>query len=332
MKILVTGGAGFIGSHLVERLVDDGHEVTVIDCSQENIENNLHQVKDKIKIIKASITDKFATNGEQDVIVHLAAIADIVPSIQDPLTYYHHNVTGTLNVLQSARTLKVKKFIYAASGSCYGDKAPVPTTEDAPINPKYPYALTKWMGEEAALHWHKVYGLPVTSLRFFNVYGPRSRTTGAYGAVFGVFLAQKANKKPYTIVGNGHQSRDFTYVSDAVEGIVRAISASAEGKVYNIASGHHISINYLVDLLDSSENGRIHLPKRPGEPDITLASISRAIKDLQYNPRVSFVNGVKKMLENIGLWVKAPVWDEIKIKDATKDWFKYLGDKNARQL
>lgn len=277
MNIVVTGGAGFIGSHLVDRLLADNHQVTVIDKSQENIDrnlkhikiNNLSHEKDHIKVICADITKHSITEffDKADACVHLAALADIVPSIEDPLAYHRTNVDGTVNVLEAARHAKVKKFIYAASGSCYGNRPTVPTQETSSINPQYPYALTKYIGEQYAMHWNKVYKLPVISLRFFNVYGPRSRTTGAYGAVFGVFLAQKLAKKPFTIVGSGSQSRDFIYVTDAVDAIVAAIHSDKSAETYNIGSGQHSSINNLVNLIGPNQQ-KVYIPWRPGEPDV----------------------------------------------------------------
>lgn len=321
MKVLVSGGAGFIGSHLVERLVKDGHEVTVIDISKENIERNLKGVN--CKIINRDINTRGPMPNSIDWIVHLAALADIVPSIEEPVKYHDTNVSGTLCMLEHAQEWGVKKFIYAASGSCYGNRPPVPTTEVAPMNPQYPYALTKMIGEQYALHWNKVYKVPVTSLRFFNVYGPRSRTTGAYGAVFGVFLAQKLKGKPYTVVGTGSQTRDFLYVSDAVNAICLALDKGKEGEVYNIGSGQTTSIRNLVNHLGGEKVE--YIPDRPGEPTCTLAYIAKAQKDLGFQPKVSFAEGVKNMLENIDYWKDAPVWDRKSIEKATKDWFKYLG-------
>ena len=323
MKILVTGGAGFIGSHLVEKLLKDGHEVTVIDISWVNIENNLN-AHSNLKIINAdvnNINDTKYDHLDGDYVVHLAALADIVPSIENPTEYHRANVDGTQAILEWSRKRGVKKFIYAASGSCYGDKPPVPTKESDPINCKYPYALTKWMGEQYALHYQKVYGLPVISLRLFNVYGPRSRTTGAYGAVFGVFLAQKLADKPYTVVGSGSQSRDFIYVSDVVDLMVTALMSDKQGEVYNVGSGGHTSINNLVNLLGRI-NGVDHLPDRPGEPNITLAWIAKAQEHFRFTTKVDFKTGVQKMLDNIEYWKDAPVWTRGSIAEATKTWFE----------
>ena len=202
-------------------LFSQKYSVTVLDNFSTGRKQNLDGFSEKIKVVECDLSksgdweDLFI---DADVVVHLASLADIVPSIQSPREYYDSNVTATLNVLQASREAEVGKFVYASS-SCYGIPDQYPTTEDAPICPQYPYALTKRLGEEMALHWEQVYDVPVISLRFFNVYGPRSRTSGTYGAVFGVFLAQKLAGKPFTVVGDGSQTRDFTYVSDVAEAI-----------------------------------------------------------------------------------------------------------------
>ena len=224
MKSIVTGGAGFIGSHLCEKLVKLGHSVTVIDNFKVGRKSNLSNIKNKIKIFQRDISNFNSINNlfkNIDNVFHLAALADIVPSIESPNEYYKTNVTGTYNVLKLSTENKVKRFIYSASSSCYGIPTEYPTSETANIDPQYPYALTKRLGEELVLHFSKVYKLNASSLRFFNVYGPRARTSGTYGAVFGVFLAQKIANKPFTVVGNGKQTRDFTFVSDVVEAIVQ---------------------------------------------------------------------------------------------------------------
>jgi UDP-glucose 4-epimerase len=247
-----------------------------------------------------------------------------VPSIQQPLAYHRANVDGTISVLEAARRAGVKRFIYAASSSCYGIPDRFSTPEDAPIRPQYPYALTKWIGEQIALHWCQVYGLPVVSLRLFNVYGPRSRTSGTYGAVFGVFLAQKLAGQPFTVVGDGRQTRDFTYVTDVARAFVMAAQSDVKGTVMNVGSGNHYSVNRLVELLGGDV---VHIPKRPGEPDCTFADTARIERLLGWHPQVSFEMGVASMLEQIDSWREAPVWSPQSIEAATRDWFQYLGAK-----
>jgi len=327
MRTLVTGGAGFIGSHLVEELLSQGHEVIVLDnFSTGRIENIKHIKNRNFKLVNTDICEREALSPhfkDVDWVFHLAALADIVPSIKHPERYHAANVDGTINVLEESRINKIKKFIYAASSSCYGIPAVYPTPETAPIKPEYPYAVTKYIGEAYAMYWHKIYKLPVVSLRLFNVYGPRARTSGTYGAVFGVFLAQKINGKPFTVVGDGNQSRDFTFVSDVVGAFVVAAESDLSCEIFNIGSGGHYSIKKLVSLLKGDV---VYIPKRPGEPDCTYADISKIRKMLGWKPEVSFEEGVKIMLENINYWKDAPLWDTNSISKATKEWFYYLSD------
>jgi UDP-glucose 4-epimerase len=215
----------------------------------------------------------------------------------------------------------VKRFLYAASSSSYGIPATFPTPESAPIQPKYPYALTKYMGEELVLHWAVLYGLPAISLRLFNVYGPRSRTTGAYGAVFGVFLAQKLNGRPFTVVGDGSQTRDFTYVTDIAAAFLCAAKSEVSGEALNVGSGRHVSINRLVELLGGEVE---YIPSRPGEPDCTFGDVARIRRLLGWQARISFEEGVSRMVSNIADWRDAPVWNPAKIGEATEAWFRYL--------
>ena len=213
MKCLVTGGAGFIGSNLVDRLVKLGHQVIVLDNLSTGRLSNLLQVKNKIEFVNVDVTNSENSIGQYfndvDWVFHLAGLADIVPSIKNPNSYFQTNVKGTLNILEASKKTKIKKLIYAASASCYGIPDKYPTDEKSKIDPQYPYALTKFLGEQLVIHWAKVYHMPNISLRFFNAYGPRSRTTGAYGAVFGVFLAQKLAEKPLTIVGERKTNKRF---------------------------------------------------------------------------------------------------------------------------
>ena len=236
------------------------------------------------------------------------------------MDYLSTNVMGTVRVLECARHAGVRKFVYAASSSCYG-LAAVPTREDAPIACEHPYALSKYKGEEAVLHWSRAYKLPVNSIRIFNAYGTRSKTSGAYGAVFGVFLAQKLAGKPFTVVGDGTQTRDFTFVSDVVSAFISAAKSDISGVSMNVGSGHTYSVNRLIELLGGD---KIYIPKRPGEPDCTFADMSRIKELLHWSPRVSLEDGVGIMLRNIDYWREAPVWNPETIAVATEDWFKYL--------
>ncbi len=323
-KYLITGGAGFIGSHLVDKLIEKGDEIVVIDNFSTGRSQNLDHVTDKIKLIECDISKlgHWQNSFENiDCVFHLAALADIVPSIENPEKYYRSNVNGTFNVLEACRKHRVKKVIYSASSSCYGIPNDYPTKETAEIRTQYPYALTKYLGEQLVIHWCRVYGVPAVSLRFFNVYGPRSRTSGTYGAVFGVFLAQKLAGKPFTVVGDGTQTRDFTYVSDIVDAIIKAAESNVKGEIINIGSDNTYSVNRLVELLGGDV---MHIPKRPGEPDCTWADITKAKQLLSWKPRVNLEEGIGILMDNIDYWREAPVWDEKSIAKATKKWFEYL--------
>ncbi len=331
MVSLVTGGCGFIGSHMVDRLLAEGHRVRVIDnCTTGRMENLDHQKNNPdLTIYNADIRDKASIEPifkDVDYIFHFAALADIVPSIQSPGEYYSSNVLGTYNVVECARNGNIKKLVYAASSSCYGIPEEYPTKETAEIRPQYPYALTKRLGEETVLHWGHVYGLPVVTLRLFNVYGTRSRTSGTYGAVFGVFLAQKLAGKPYTIVGDGRQTRDFTYVTDVADAFYMAAVSDVVQDTFNVGSGGTYSINQLCKLLEGEV---VYIPKRPGEPDCTFADTEKIRQMLGWEAKVSFEEGVEKILAHIEYWRQAPVWTPDSINVATEDWFKYLGNNEA---
>lgn len=327
MKALVTGGAGFIGSHLVDALLLMGHEVVVLDNFSTGRPENLEHVKNRVRVIQCDLGipgDWYDTLEGVDWVFHLAALADIVPSIQYPEAYFRSNVDGTFNVLQACNKYEVKRFIYAASSSCYGIPDSYPTTESADIRPQYPYALTKRIGEELVMHWAQVYKMPAISLRFFNVFGPRSRTSGTYGAVFGVFLAQKLANQPFTVVGDGNQTRDFTFVTDIVSALIATAKSDKHGVIYNVGSGSTNSVNRLVQLL---EGEKVYIPKRPGEPDCTFADISKIKREIGWIPKVSFEEGVVKILKHIEYWRNAPVWTRESIESATSDWFRYLSDQ-----
>ena len=328
---VVTGGAGFIGSHMVDLLLDRGFEVRVIDNLSGGHRSNLEQRKDDprlachwqdIRTLEAS-SPVFA---DAKYVFHFAGIGDIVPSIEKPLEYMDVNVQGTVRVLECARAAKVEKFVYAASSSCYG-LAATPTDEKHPVAPQYPYALSKYLGEQATFHWHAVYKLPVNSVCIFNAYGPRVRTTGVYGAVFGVFLRQKLAGKPYTVVGDGNQTRDFVYVTDVATAFLAAAETRVLGERFNVGAGNPQSINRLVSILGGDV---ISVPKRPGEPDCTFANIHKIQTMLGWRPKVGFEDGVKLMLADIERWRDAPLWDPASIARATETWFRYLGREAAQ--
>jgi UDP-glucose 4-epimerase len=324
--VVVTGAAGFIGSHMVDLLLERGYKVHAIDNLSTGRLDNLEHHKSNPKMVfeardlRDLPPDAPLFQGAQCVF-HFAGIGDVIPSIDRPIDYLSVNVMGTVHALEAARHAGVRKFVYAASSSCYGLATEIPTAEQAEINPQYPYALSKHLGEEAVLHWGKVYRLPAVSVRIFNAYGLRSRTTGAYGAVFGVFLAQKLAGKPFTVVGDGTQKRDFVFVTDVARAFLLAAESDRTNEIYNLGAGNPQSIKRLVELLGGVV---VHMPKRPGEPDCTWADISKIRNQLGWEPRVSFEQGVAIMLRNIEYWHDAPVWDPASIQDATKTWFSVL--------
>jgi UDP-glucose 4-epimerase len=322
---VVTGGAGFIGSHLVDLLLERGHEVRVIDNLSGGHKSNLEHHSATMKLrcewqdINTLTPDSAIFEGAS-YCFHLAGIGDIVPSIEQPAKYMQTNIQGTINVLEAARHANIKKFVYASSSSCYG-LAATPTNEDHPILAQYPYALSKYLGEQAVFHWGQVYRLPVNAICIFNAYGTRVRTTGVYGAVFGVFLKQKLAGKPFTVVGDGTQTRDFVYVTDVARAFLAAAETQYCGERFNIGAGKPQSINYLVKLLGGNVQ---YVPKRPGEPEVTFADITKSNDMLGWASQIPFEDGVEKMLADIARWQNAPLWDPESISKATESWFKYL--------
>ncbi|MCC7166119.1 MAG: NAD-dependent epimerase/dehydratase family protein [Rhodospirillales bacterium] len=328
---IVTGGAGFIGSHMVDCLLEAGYRVRVVDDFSGGHERNLaHHANEPALAVERTDIRRLAPDATVfhggKLLFHFAGLGDIVPSIERPGDYLETNVQGTVRVLEGARAAGVGKFIYAASSSCYG-LAATPTAENHPIACQYPYALSKWLGEQCAFHWHHVYRLPVNSIRIFNAYGPRVRTTGAYGAVFGVFLRQKLAGEPYTVVGDGSQRRDFLFVTDVARAFLAAARSPLTGRIWNLGAGAPQSVNRLVEILGGPV---VRVPKRPGEPDVTWADISAIRRDLGWVPTVSFEDGVARMVADIETWRDAPLWNPQSIAGATKTWFDFLGSERAR--
>jgi len=330
MKAVVTGGAGFIGSHMAELLLEKGYEVVAIDDMSNGQQANVDMFKDNPNYTfhKIDLSKDFDDSMFKDAayVFHFAALADIVPSVEQPLKYHNANVTATIKVLEACRRQNIKKLVYTASSTCYGIPDSYPTPETAEIKPQYPYALTKYLAELYVMFWHRLYKLPVISLRYFNVYGTRARTNDNYGAVFKVFLSQKLHGLPLTIVGDGTQTRDFTYVKDAVEAALTAAESDVVGEIINIGTGNPQSVNYLAKLIGGKT---ISIPKRPGEPDSTHADITKARKLLKWAPKTTFEEGVRIMLEDIDYWKTSPAWDKESIAKATEKWFKYLADKKV---
>ena len=327
--VVVTGGCGFIGSHLVDLLIKNDYSVRVIDnLAGGHISNiNDHFNNNRLTFYQKDILDLKSDSEifkNVSYVFHLAGIGDIVPSIENPVSYMNVNIQGTVKVLECARRSKIKKFVYAASSSCYG-LADVPTKENHKIDPQYPYALSKYNGEQACFHWSRVFDLPVNSIRIFNAYGTRVRTTGVYGAVFGVFLKQKLACKPFTVVGDGSQTRDFVYVTDVARAFLMAAQTSKSGEVYNLGAGSPQSIKRLTELLGGEV---VYVPARPGEPNCTWADIDKINLELGWVPSVTFESGIAMMIKEIENWKDAPLWEPESIAKATQTWFEFMEKKN----
>ena len=299
LKSVITGGAGFIGSNLTDHLVRIGHKVVVLDNFVSGKKSNLsHHKKKNVKIIKIDISksknlDKYFKGA--DYVFHLAALAEIIPSIKNPKKYFKNNVIGTLKVVEAVNKVKIKKLIYAASSSCYGTPKKLPTSEKDRIDLKNPYAVTKFIGEEIIMKYAEMFKMPNISFRFFNVYGPRLNVSGQYGAVISNFLSQTKNNKPLTIVGNGKQTRDFIHVDDLANAFIKVLKSKHTNKIYNLGSGKKTSINYIARIFNGKKK---FIPKRPGEAKDSLANISKLKKDLKWRPKISIETGITKLLRN----------------------------------
>ncbi len=305
MNVLVTGGAGFIGSHLVYKLLKNGDKVVVLD-KFHRISTQLfsaHYHNKNLKLRRVDITDdsqiKLSYFKDIDWVFHLAALSTVFSTNKSFLDYHRVNVNGTVNVLELSRRNGIKKFVYAASASCYGSAGVYPTPEKAKIRPGDAYGFTKYIGELYSLHWWQVYKLPVISLRLFNVYGPKEHFYTTYGPVLSAFVSQKLAGVPYTVAGDGRQSRDFVFVSDVVDAFIRAAKSPVAGEVFNVGSGKTHSIKRVVALL----GGRvIHEPMLSGQPDRSQADISKIKKLLGWHPKVAFADGIKIVHKNIEYW------------------------------
>ena len=299
IRSIVTGGAGFIGSNLVDKLVSEGHKVIVIDNFISGKKSNLsHHSKKNVKIVKLDISkNKNLMKHFKGVnyVFHLAGLAEIIPSFKNPRKYFINNTLGTLNILEATKKIKIKKFIYAASSSCYGKTTKIPTKESDKIDTKNPYSFTKFLGEELVMKYANLFNMPNISCRFFNVYGPRLNSKGQYAAVFSNFLKQKKTKKPLTIVGNGTQTRDFIYIDDLTDAFLKIVKSNLKNKIYNLGSGKEISINKIASLI---EGRTIFIPSRPGETKRSCANISKICRDINWKPKISITEGVKRLFNN----------------------------------
>lgn len=295
MNALVTGGAGFIGSNLVERLINDGHMVTVIDNLSTGFRKNLHMEAEFVESDIANLDSIKPIFKNKDFVFHVAALPRISRSIEDPAGTFRANVTGTLNVLLAARDAGVGRVIYSASSSAYGLQNKLPLTEDMPSRPLNPYALSKYVGEELCSEFTQFYGLDTISLRYFNVYGPRMDTEGDYATVIGKFLRMKAEDLPLTIVGDGKQTRDFTHVGDVVEANVLASRINDRGDIFNIGAGDNHSVQEIADIIGGEH---VYIPPRSGEVQDTLADISKAKRILGWEPKISLKEGINQLINN----------------------------------
>ena len=295
MKCIVTGGAGFIGSNLVDRLIDDGHEVIVLDNLSTGFEENINPKATHFgfDISHSNVFPSIKTFNlfeGVDAVFHMACLARVQPSIEDPLLYHNQNVNGVVNMLELCRIYGVKRFIFSSSSSVYGDAEQVPTTEECKLNPISPYALHKLIGEQYCKLYSELYGIETVSLRYFNVYGERQPTRGQYAPVVGLFIKQKNSGNPMTVVGDGLQTRDYTHVSDVVcANIMAAKSDSVDnGEIINIGCGKNYSVLELVEMVgkELGRPGYIFIPPRVGEVRHTIADISKANKLLEWLPKV----------------------------------------------
>lgn len=301
---LVTGGAGFIGSHLVKRLVRDGCQVRVVDNLATGQLCRLDPVRAAIELIEADLADEAVARRAVegiDYVLHQAAVPSVQRSVNDPIGTHRANVTATLNLLESARRAGVRRLIYAASSSAYGDTEALPKREAMPADPLSPYALQKFAGERYCKIYRELYGLETVSLRYFNVFGPGQDPRSEYSAVIPKFVAALLAGRPLTIYGDGEQSRDFTYIDNVVEANLLALKApDAAGKVCNIGCGERITLNQLVALLEKQlgVQARIHHgPPKPGDVRHSLADISRAKALLGYQPKVTIEEGLRRTVE-----------------------------------
>jgi UDP-glucose 4-epimerase len=301
---LVTGGAGFIGSHLVEALLERGQSVRVLDDFSTGNPANLVPVADRIEVITGDLTN-LATVREAaegvEVIYHQGALPSVPRSVADPWTTHQVCATGTLHVLMAAREAGVRRVVYAASSSAYGNSERLPKRESDPTEPLSPYAVAKLAGEQYCAAFSKVYGLETVRLRYFNVFGPRQSPDSPYAAVIPLFIEAILNGRPPRLHGDGLQSRDFTYISNVVDANLRAAEASnASGKVYNVACGERITLLDLVAKINQllgTNVQPVHAEARPGDVRHSQADVSRARADLGYEPRVGWEEGLRRCVE-----------------------------------
>lgn len=303
-RFMVTGGAGFIGSNLTEMLVEQGHSVAVFDNLATGSEENLSGIRGRIDFVRGDIRDKAAIEAAMqgmDYVIHLAALGSVPRSIEDPATTHEVNATGTLNVLNAARTAEVKRVVCASSSSVYGDTAVLPKEEQMTPSPLSPYAVSKVTGEYYCKAFHRVYGLETVALRYFNVYGRRQDPASQYAAVIPRFVDAMLRGKGPVIYGDGEQSRDFTFVDDCNQANIKACFArGCEGMHFNVGCGGRVSINDLFRKIRDSLGSKaepVYEPARKGDVRDSLASISRARELLGYEPENGIDEGIRKTVK-----------------------------------
>ncbi len=304
MSYLVTGGAGFIGSNIVDELVKRGEKVVILDNFSSGRRGNIAHLLDKIEVVEGDVRDFWtviqAVKGVE-YILHQAALPSVQRSVNNPLTSNEVNINGTLNLLEAAKEYGVKRFIYASSSSVYGDTPTLPKREDMPPKPLSPYAITKLAGEEYCQTFSKLYDIPAVCLRYFNVFGTRQDPTSQYSAVIPKFIRLLLENKTPIIYGDGEQSRDFTFVQNVVEANILACQSDiSKGEVINIACGQSFTLNQLVSTLNQIIGSKIkpeYSPGKPGDVRNSLADISKARKLLGYETKVSFALGLEKTVE-----------------------------------
>jgi len=303
-KFLVTGGAGFIGSNICTKLVSQGCFVRVIDNLLTGKKSNLAAISDKIEFIEADMGNPDAARAAMkgiDVVLHQGALPSVPRSIDDPALTHRHCVDATFTLLLAARDAKIKRFVYAASSSAYGDTPTLPKVETMPVNPLSPYAAAKLMGEYYCSVFYKVFGLETISLRYFNVFGPHQDPTSQYAAAIPAFVTSILKDKPPTIYGDGEQTRDFTYVDNVVEAnLLAARAKQTKGEVVNIACGEAITVNAIIDMINKIVGKNInptYAPSNKGDVKHSLANISQAKKLIGFKPVVSFKDGLRKAIE-----------------------------------
>jgi nucleoside-diphosphate-sugar epimerase len=303
-RYLITGGAGFIGSHLVKHVLGAGGNVRVVDNLSTGFAKRLSQIRDSVQLVTADLADNSVAAEvvkDVDYVLHQAAVPSVQRSVVDPVGTNRSNVTATLNLLENSRKAGVRRFVYAASSSAYGDTEVLPKSEDMPANPLSPYALQKWVGERYCKLYHELYGLETVSLRYFNVFGPGQDPYSEYSAVVPKFATKLLAKEPITVYGDGEQSRDFTYIDNVIQANLLALRApNAPGEVCNIGCGQSVTLNQLIQILEELLKVRAQVtyaPAKPGDVRHSLADITKATRVLGYVPETEVEEGLRKTVE-----------------------------------